>query len=298
MAMHESSMRRAAELVTVRVKNVNVLLRICRRAFLFVSAVAGIFLCTMSEPTDLPPSLTMLYFQDQVVPRLPTILDRNVNKLRYMFLRNITIPGAEGATAMSVYKNLTMLSLTNMSLTVVPLNVLDQVGLTQLEFSYNRLVSFPDQLLALQNLQTLSLEFNLISSIPSAFVRQFPSSLKTIYLDGNPLLALPLDTDFALIQSQRLQIRGTPMCDRLYAAARKYQVATLPPLEQQIVGILDDVCSPDCSVGCHARFVGNTVCESVCLVPSCNFDTKEDEFVASGTSGSDCFGLTTGWEPS
>ncbi|KAF0719986.1 Aste57867_637 [Aphanomyces stellatus] len=250
-------------------------------------------------PSDLPPSLVVLTLQDQVLPALPAPLAYIAYHLHYIILVNVFFTTPMDFPA---YDNLYMFYATNASLTYAPPFLLNMSTLQEIGLDQNRLTAFPTEVASLPHLEFLSLMANDITSIPPSFLTRFPPTLTTVYLDGNPIDALPLDMDIHLLLSKRLRIHDTPLCTRLRAIAAAASstslVASLPPLEQHIVAHIDAICSANCAAGCPADFVGNGVCDAACLVPTCDYDAPAAAFAAVGSQASDCFDVLTGWEPS
>ncbi|OQS00082.1 hypothetical protein THRCLA_06251 [Thraustotheca clavata] len=228
------------------------------------------------SPSDFPPSMFSIFLYHLYLPQIPQALSSIEGNLQYLFLRNVSL--YLNNTIPATYNRLAMLDLTNASLNTVPVLVIEQY-MNNLKFTNNNITELPSQLASSPWIDFLHFINNSITTIPPTFANALQSNQK-VYMEGNPINYLSNDINFQILESTRLSIRQTPLCDRLWKVVHTgIGSNNLTALEEKIISKIDIICKPECAIGCFESLRKNTRCDIECYTPACNFDDGDCDFI-------------------
>jgi hypothetical protein len=167
-------------------------------------------------PSDLPKDVYIIELVNQAMPRIPLLLEHPPPSVMTISLDNVTLlDDSELPERPHVY----CLYLNNMNWTYIPPTVLTMPVIEKLMMNDNALTTLPDALLHMKTLKFVSVENNVIAEISRIWATM---SLRELILDGNPLMAFPDVVPVSWLISGRIQIRRTPLCERILMTNQSY----------------------------------------------------------------------------
>jgi hypothetical protein len=180
---------------------------------------------------DLPTHLFYFELAHQAMPHIPLLLQNPSPSLTTIVLDNVTLLDP----VLPPWPHVYWLYLSNMNLAFIPPTVLRMPVLEKLVMTNNTLTTLSDALLMIESLKELFVENNAITELSPRWASM---SLRQLILDGNPLQSLPEVIPVSWLTSGRIQIRRTPLCQRLQMKNH----SQLSAHDEELVAHADAIC--------------------------------------------------------